>query len=214
MTDKILSALMLLSYGAIEIPTKNETNTLKHIKFTPVSRFEIPAAGEQEAFNDKRINECEIVGMIQEDRYNFSCLHYALQKILGFEFEEEINFPGRLFSIFVEDYFEQTKNPQPNDLVIYTYDKNELMMTHFAVVINNEIVESKWGYSPEIRQHKLLDLPTTFGNTAWFYTLKKEYRGPKGKEKAVADILECINLQKQILIQHQRQSTDNSEIQQ
>jgi hypothetical protein len=205
MTDKLLlSALTLLINGTIEIPTKNETNTLKHTKYTPQTRLEILTT-EEDAYNEKCLNECTVVATIPEEINNFSCLHYALQKILDVTLEEEINFPGRLFSIFVEDYFEQTDNPQPNDLVIYTYDKNEPQITHFAVVIDNNTIESKWGYSPEIRCHSLLNVPTSFGNAAWFYTLKKKYKDPKGKAKAIAKIHECLDLQKKILTELQQE---------
>lgn len=202
MTNQMLSAaLTLLSFGAIEIPTKNETNTLRSKRCTPISRNPI-AEDKQDAHNEKCLNTCTIIDIVPEEKNNFSCFHYALQKILGFEFEEEINFPGRLFSIFVEDYFESTNEPF-SDLIIYTRDASmEPMITHFAVVIDGwNIVESKWGYSPEIRRHKLFDIPATFGNTAWSYRLKKEYRGPEGKKKAHDEICKMIELQKQILNQ-------------
>lgn len=194
-------ARMLIHFGS-EIITKNETNTLLCTKFSPIIRTVTIPENEKKAYNQNCMNECNIVDVMPAEMNKFSCFQYALEKIIGaIGFEEEINFPGRLFSIFVERFFEQTENPQPNDLVIYTYDENDLMMTHFAIVIDNNTVESKWGYFPEIRRHKLLNIHTDYGNAAWFYSLKKEYRGTQGKEKAIAEIQEFLNLQKQILIQ-------------
>lgn len=201
-------ACMLLYFGSIEITTKNETNTLLCTKFSPIIRTTAIPEDEKEIYNQKCIDECKIVDAISEEMNNLSCFQYALEKIIGpIGFEKEISFPGRLFSIFVEKYFEQTENPQLNDLVIYTYDENDLTMAHFGIVVSNEIVESKWGYSPEIRHHQLLNIPTDYGNAAWFYTLKKEYTGSNGKEKAIADILNLLNMQKQILRQQQEKTT-------
>lgn len=195
-----LAAMTLIKFGMIEITTKNETNSLNHTKYEPAKRLKVVV--KQEEYDQEWLNRAKIVERV-ENRYNSHSLHYALEKALDCKFTEEINEPGRLFSIFIEDYFEQTDTPQANDLAIYTYDEEDTTITHVAVLIDRIKVESQWGY--EIRQHILFHIPTAHpGYAGWFYTLKKEYKGPNGKKKAAAAIEECIKLQKKIFADSQQ----------
>src|SRR3990172_7658588 len=195
MTFQILTALALVTCGSIEISHKNEFNTLRPTQFPPCVRTIEISETDEEVYNEKCINESQKMQSISEDDA-CSCFQYVLQKTIGLE--DEVNFPGRLLSIVFEDYFEQTDKPCANDIVVYTYDENEtIMMYHFGIVIDNNTIESLWG--SEIRRHQLFNVPTYFGNAAWFYTLKKEYKGPEGKKKAIASIKKCLNLQKKIL---------------
>lgn len=123
---------------------------------------------------------------VQKNSTDFRCFQYALYKTTGFT--GAISFPAYTNSISIEDFFEQTQHPQPNDLVVYTIDDNNREMRHFAVVIDSVTFASKWGPRKPIWRHRPFDVPSAYGNAIWFFTLKEKYKTPEGEKLLIPDI--------------------------
>ena len=63
-----------------------------------------------------------------------------------------------------EDELEYTKEPQKGDYILYRDLENYPdMITHIAVLEDNETVVSKWAWGPLVR-HKIFDVPESYGN--------------------------------------------------
>jgi len=115
------------------------------------------------------------------------CFYFAIKATTGFN--KPLDFwPGVNFfsSININNYFDQTNHPQPNDLAIYTESKTNLAITHFAVVTEvtkkNIVLHSKWGSIEPILQHGPFDVPHWYGNAVGFFTLKDIYKSFRGKQ--------------------------------
>lgn len=109
-----------------------------------------------------------------EQEQKWLCFGYAMHKATGSSTSLHI-YTDKTLTIDIEKFFTQTKHPQKNDLVIYTTNKDNREIKHFATVINNKIFESKWGSCPIIIQHRLFDIPNVYGNAASFWTLKEKF---------------------------------------
>lgn len=109
------------------------------------------------------------------DDPNIRCLQYALQKITGVPVY--IPFYGRAdLDIPINHFFKQIEHPQPGCLVVYSTNKEFPMSNHFAIAIDTVTFESKFGENKEIVRHRLFDVPSSYGNVAWFFALKQEYK--------------------------------------
>jgi len=105
----------------------------------------------------------------------------------------------------LEKYFDQQKTPTTGCLVAYAFPNNHT--DHFGVVtkispdnIPTEcIVESKFGTTEHIIEHKLFDIPTG-GSNAYFYALKDEYTQDKNLllKKIQTDIAQSDAIKKTI----------------
>jgi hypothetical protein len=121
------------------------------------------------------------------DEREQKCFYFAIKKITGFN--QPLNFWSGIdfiSSINIENYFDQITTPKVNDLVVYTKDKNNLSITHFAVVKmitgNNIILHSKWGSIDSIIEHGPFDIPMIYGKTISFFTLKNKYKNDPDKK--------------------------------
>ncbi len=154
--------------------------------YTQVKNPEIQKSRDEKKYYEQNIK----IGEISNNNDGFRCFQYALQEVTGFK--GNVSFPGQGASIFIGDFFEQIPNPQPNDLVIYTPDGNNYKIQHFAVAIDNVTFRSKFGNLPSIWRHKLFDVLETYGNAAWFYTLKQKYKIPENRPLLLSDIEKSI----------------------
>jgi hypothetical protein len=114
----------------------------------------------------------------QEDNENYRCFQHAVAKTTGFKDFLDFNKGNN----FITQFFEQTNIPEKNDLVVYTTSEKDRSIQHFGIVIDDIIIESKWGNHSLILQHRLFDVPYQYGVAAAFFTLKKEYKTVKGKQ--------------------------------
>ena len=114
---------------------------------------------------------------------HITTLQYALKEITGFPdtiIIESIQSPfyresKRVASLNIEKYFEQIKNPQKNDLVVYINDN--LQITLFGIYQGPYTIRSKMGVHPYIITHILLNTISVSKNDgAIFFTLRKEYQ--------------------------------------
>lgn len=83
----------------------------------------------------------------------------------------------------IENYFYQTNNPQPLDLVAYTKNATSHAIDHFAVVksVSDDhiILQSKFGTIDAIIDHEPSAVPKSYGNAFGFFTLKHPYKSDK-----------------------------------
>lgn len=131
-----------------------------------------------------------IIRQITSQEQPCTCFGYAIAQATGSTVPLTLyeNIGNRTSTIDIEKFFEQTEHPQQNGLVIYTTDKDNRKINHVAFIINQKTFESKWGFFTNIIQHSLFSIPTFYGNTASFWTLKKEFRSPEGKEILLKNI--------------------------
>jgi hypothetical protein len=132
-----------------------------------------------------RIPLCANIYSVEQENGN-PFVKYLVKKIIPRTFLIPLQFP-------IERFFEQTKDPQPNGLVIYTTNKYIRDCIHFAVIIDGPIIdggtfnggvfESKFGDDEEIWRHRLFDIWHNYGNAAWFFDLKEKYKTPAGKKE-------------------------------
>lgn len=116
-----------------------------------------------------------------EEEQKGTCIRYAINTIT--KSKAPINlYIGAITNIDIEKFFVQTNYPKTNDLVIYTINQDNPQMKHFAIFINEEIFESKLGHEKNIIQHSIFGLPTSYGNTASFWTLKEKFNSEEGKK--------------------------------
>jgi hypothetical protein len=173
---------------------------------------------------EKIVSSNSRVSIDPEKKYygiQFRCFQYVIREIIP-GFMEHIDFPEEnSASITIENFFEQTKQPQPNDLVIYTPSKENLTVQHFAIFINAITFESKWGRRDNIMRHGPFDVPAIYGKAAWCYTLKEKYKKiPEGKIRLRQDVEATIRTKalqlreerekvgKEILLQQQAHIND------
>ena len=105
--------------------------------------------------------------------YSFigQCTAYALFKILpGYKKSgaHEFDLLGSRPSQIINQYFIQTRDPQPGDLAVYSNSQGE--RKHMGIYIALELIESKWGNGPVFR-HPPFYVDPSYGNTITFYRL-------------------------------------------
>jgi hypothetical protein len=125
--------------------------------------------------------DIKIIRSIKKNERNFQCTEYAMRQVTGCNALISI-YTDKTSNLDLEKFFDQTENPRPKDLVIYTISKDNREITHFAVVIQPTIFESKFGAVANIIQHKLFAVPLVYGNAASFWTLKKEFTTVEGSK--------------------------------
>lgn len=123
-----------------------------------------------------------IMDSLTVDEKEYKCGYYAIKKATGCT--EPFSFvsgspDNTTFNI--HEFFTQTATPKKNDVVVYTTNRNDLAIKHFAIFIDNCTVESKWGSHTKKIVHRLFDAPIGYGNAAGFFTLKPEYKTETGK---------------------------------
>jgi hypothetical protein len=175
--------------------------TQVHVSYCMLSAWKLRPCTQREsskAFQKRKLPEKELLvsnktfyKLQKEEELgdNYRCFQHAIAHITGFRKSNNPRYsflklhfnPGNNFytSINVEKYFEQTRFPQKNDLVIYTASKKDLTIKHFGIVVSKTRVESKWGGYPFIVRHRLFDVFDGYGTAAGFFTLKKEYKDDK-----------------------------------
>ena len=130
------------------------------------------------------ISSANIVKVATKQEQEGVCYDYALKQTTGY-FDPRIKCYGRNVLPDPEKFFEQTLHPQKNDLVIYTTSESIRATPHFAIFINKNTFESKWGTHTEIMQHKPFDVPDYYGNAISFWTLKEEWKKPENKQALI-----------------------------
>ncbi len=135
--------------------------------------------------------DIKIIRSIKKNEFHLKCTDYAMRKVTGSTSSIAI-YIDKTSNIYLEKFFDQTENPRPQDLVIYTTSKDDREIKHFAVVIHPRIFESKFGSFANIIQHKLFAIPPSYGNAASFWTLKKEFTTLEGKKLLQTSIEEDI----------------------
>lgn len=127
----------------------------------------------------------------QEEK-NGKCITYAINKITNGTAPLAL-YTNNTSNFNVEKFFEQTSNPQKNDLAIYTPHKKNRNITHFAIIITPQEFESKFGCHPKIVRHKIFAVPRNYGNAITYWTLKQEFIGSEGNKKLLKEIDEDVN---------------------
>ena len=125
--------------------------------------------------------DIKIIRSVKKNECDLKCTGYAMRKVTGSTAPISI-YMDKTSNIYLEKFFDQTENPRPKDLVIYTISKDNREITHFAVVIQPTIFESKFGAVANIIQHKLFAVPLIYGTAASFWTLKKEFTTVEGNK--------------------------------
>ena len=130
------------------------------------------------------------------------CIYYTITQILGITGEpvqlKIIEDEDWLNNITLINYFDQTENPQPADLAVYslnTVNKNPLhfgIVTGFNAIDNTPIITSKWGTMPHIFEHELFAIPLIYGNAVQFFTLKNKYQQDGKKTILIKELQTAI----------------------
>jgi hypothetical protein len=135
--------------------------------------------------------DIKIMRSVKKNERPFKCTEYAMRQVTGSTAPISI-YINKTSNLDIEKFFDQTKNPRPKDLVIYTTSKDDREIKHFAVVIHPTIFESKFGAFTKIIQHRLFAIPPLYGNAASFWTLKKEFTTLEGNKLLQITIKEDI----------------------
>jgi hypothetical protein len=135
--------------------------------------------------------DIKIIRSVKKNERTWKCTEYAMKQVTGSTAPISI-YIDKTSNLDIEKFFDQTENPRPQDLVIYTNSKDDREIKHFAVVIQPTIFESKFGAFTKIIQHKLFAIPLSYGNAASFWTLKKEFTTLEGKKLLQITIEEDI----------------------
>jgi hypothetical protein len=131
-----------------------------------------------------------------------TCLGYALSKTTNMPYL--LNFPQKLIGLYYATadiyrakFFKKTDTPEKNDLVIYKSNTDSSLVVHYAVVIDKNIFESKFGSYKLIAQHNPYAVPRSYistifnpntnkyierENTISYWTLKEEFKTDQGKD--------------------------------
>ncbi|MEM1282303.1 MAG: hypothetical protein AAGG81_01975 [Chlamydiota bacterium] len=110
----------------------------------------------------KKLPEIEYLEYINyTGGYHGICYDYAFERI--FLLHDPIDIPNAESHgvQILESYFTLTTHPQKGDLVVY-YESNAIV--HWAIYLENETVESKWG-EDDVYRHHLFDVPPEYGDT-------------------------------------------------
>lgn len=141
--------------------------------------------------NDRILPGVTIIREATEQEQKGVCFNYAIQQITGCITTDLHNNVYCNLPLNPAKYFEQTYQPQENDLAIYVNEyTNEIQ--HFARVITNNLFESKWGSNKEILQHEPFNVPMMYGEIISFWTLKTEFTTTEGKQKLIQSIEQDI----------------------
>lgn len=124
---------------------------------------------------------------------SFRCFQLTFYQMT--EFKGFLNFPGPIGNSWQEpgtvdigNYIDQTPHPRPGGCAIYTKNEIDHEMLHFAFIVDSVTFESKRGGNPYKDRHRLFDTLSSYGNTAYFYELKEQYRSVEGKQLLLRDI--------------------------
>ncbi len=113
-----------------------------------------------------------------DEERKYRCQDYALAKTLGFK-GEVMHFDWgseSYLTLNIFKYFKETNKPRTNDLVVYSDDQHDSHTNHIGIVLDNGLIESKWGSSSEIVVHQLFSVPLGYGDYARFFTLKNAFK--------------------------------------
>ena len=116
---------------------------------------------------------------------------------------------------FIEKYYTPIAKPHEGCLVVYTDKKDTVLqcaiITHVpqhSSLEHNDILQcrakSKSGLEEYIVEHDLFCIPTVYGNYAYFFELKPEFKADKNKmlSSLQADIAQSSLIKQQLLIIH------------
>ena len=175
-TTIIACCSISIQLGCCELPV---------IKFPPEvqKNASITKARRNKEYTTSRIL---LTTLPAEENNNISCFQYAFKQATGFK--GTIGLAAIDCTPAINTYFDQTENPEAGDLVIYTANSASREAKHYAIAINSYTCKSKWGDAPQIWEHGLFDIPESYGNAAWFYTLKAKYKTVQGKQQLIEDI--------------------------
>jgi len=111
---------------------------------------------------------------IEEEEYD--CGGYAIAQVLGFKKNLAVLLeltPIKALDLF--KYFKQTNNPKKNDLIFYCTTSSHVT-SHIGIVLEKDKIESKWGTTSFIAEHKKSKLPFSYGDNFFEGTLKNKFR--------------------------------------
>ena len=143
--------------------------------------------GKWVQFSEKRelspIANISIIRNATQQEQQGTCFNYALAQTTGTSIPLRLyeDSPYQTSTINIENYFNQTLDPQTKDLVLYTTDENNRRINHCATFINNNLFESKLGKSSKIVQHAPFAVPYSYGNATTYWTLKPKFKNNQEK---------------------------------
>lgn len=166
------------------------TDSLRSHHFTKISTYHIEKPGER-------------LG---------ACMDYALRSIFKITKDSSGLLQMPTGTHFLNDlnvlcnYFDQIQNPENDSLVVYTSKKGDYFPSkHYGIVVktNPLKIRSKSGINRQVMDHILEYILQSYGNYAFFFSLKKKYQEDveflhSDLEKAIKNAMPCI--QKEIML--------------
>jgi hypothetical protein len=144
----------------------------------------------------KKYPNIKIARQPTEDERTRRCCYFAFKAATG----SHIPVNHYCSHETIDNYFYQTNNPQPLDLVPYTKNATSHAIRHFAVVKSvsdgHIVLQSKFGTIDAIINHEPSAVPKSYGDAFGFFTLKHPYRSDKKRlhrEMANIPTLSSIN---------------------
>ncbi|HEX4068765.1 MAG TPA: ankyrin repeat domain-containing protein, partial [Candidatus Babeliales bacterium] len=114
----------------------------------------------------------------EEERYG-ECHNYAISKKLGLvgKIPETLPIAGlndwHTTFKFTENYCKEVAIPKKGDLITYYDDSTSTEVLHTGLVLDNDMVESKWSTFPEVLAHPTFHIPANWGNHVRYHRIIK-----------------------------------------
>jgi hypothetical protein len=114
----------------------------------------------------------------EEERYG-ECHNYAISKKLGLvgKIHKILPIAGlndwhTIFK-FTENYCKEVAIPQKGDLITYYDNNTSTTVLHTGLVLDDDMVESKWSTFPEVLAHPTFHIPANWGNHVRYHRIIK-----------------------------------------
>jgi hypothetical protein len=172
------AAHLLLGNFILAIENNHTPNNIRQTSLKKL-RMDLFMGGALNADDTLKDPSSKILNKQQEEERYGECHNYAISKKLGLvgKIPEILPIAGlgdwhTIFK-FTENYCEEVAIPQKGDLITYYDDSTSTTVLHTGLVLDDDMVESKWSTFPEVLAHPTFHIPANWGNHVRYHRIIK-----------------------------------------